>query len=70
MSADLNAWHVVNFVTSGLAAVIAWVARDHIKRDDERFDRAADSMEKLNNQLDRAIKQTAEILQILLKKQA
>ena len=72
MNAAFDPWHAFTFTTSALAAVVAWSARDHVKRDDHRFHEVSQSINALGTKLDNAITQTSknheEILHILLEK--
>lgn len=69
-AAAFDPWHLVSMTTSAFAAVIAWAARDHVKRDDVRFIDMGAQVAALNAKIDTAITQTAsnhsEILHLLL----
>jgi len=54
------------------ATVAAWVFRDHVQRDDDRFKAYTSTVDGISDKLDRAIeaqaKNHAEILRIMLER--
>lgn len=62
--------YIPHAAVAALGAVVAWVGRDHLKRDDVRFTYLAQNMKDVSNKLDKAIEKQAdnhaEILKLLL----
>lgn len=71
-TAVLDPWKLAHIAWAGLATVVAWVGRDHFKRDDSRFESIKEEMMILSTKLDSSIKQTAdnhaEVLKILVER--
>lgn len=63
--------YIPHMAVTALAAVVAWVGKDHFHRDDARFKYLADSISAVGAKLDTAIgKQAdnhAEILKLLVQ---
>lgn len=71
-TSGIDPWKLAHIAWAGLAAVVAWVGRDHVKRDDARFDSIKEEMSSLSTKLDAANTQTAanhaEVLKILIER--
>lgn len=70
MSFDISEY-IPHAMIVAFASVSAWVFRDHVERDDRRFETVAGALQRMSDKLDEAVKVQAsshsEILKILLE---
>lgn len=63
--------YVPHFIIASFTALIAWIGRDHMHRDDTRFRYMADTLRGVTDKLDKAIEKQAdnhtEILKLLIQ---
>jgi hypothetical protein len=71
-TSPLNPWNLLHVATGAVFALGAWIAKDHFKRDDKRFDYLGAEIRKVDAKLDAQNKTIAdnhaEILRILIDK--
>ena len=74
-SSDLpfDPWHLVHLAWAGVVGIATWVAKDHFKRDDARFEetqkanlRIASRLESISDQM---AKNHSDLLKLMLKEQ-